>query len=226
MSATTSTYTGLITSEHNQQPNFVATVALSVQPFVDGQNVLGPMPSQYDLDNAVGVQLDTVGIWVGRSRNVETPLPNVYFSGGVTGLGWGQGVWKGPFDPTQGLTSLDDDTYRLLLRAVIAANNWDGSIPSALAALANIFNDTETPGTLLWIEDGLDMTMTFVLSGEQPPVVFQAILATGLVPLKPGGVEANYVMTSVYDTPVFAWGMDNSYGAGWGTGAWAVPLST
>ncbi|MGC7970039.1 DUF2612 domain-containing protein, partial [Salmonella enterica] len=72
------------------------------------------LPFDFDLDQAIGVQLDAVGEWVGISRNITVPLAGVYFSFDIAGLGFDQGVWKGPFDPDTGLTTLDDDTYRLL----------------------------------------------------------------------------------------------------------------
>jgi hypothetical protein len=218
-------YLALIIPEHQGQPDFAATILLSVQPFVDAQNTLSALVSEFDVDTAVGVQLDAVGVRVGISRYVKTQLPNVYFSWDVTGLGWRQGVWKGPFDPTTGLTRLDDDVFRLLIYAKIAANSWDGTVAGAAAALANLFNNSETPGTLLFVQDNYDMTMTVAVSGELPPAVFLALLATGEIPLRPVGVGVNYVQTSVDNTPCFGWGMENEYVSGWGVGAWATPVA-
>lgn len=138
--AQTSDYIGLVTSEHADKPKFVATLSALVQCFVDLQNVTLQIPFDFDLDVAVGVQLDAVGEWVGISRNVNTPLTGVYFSFDTVALGFDQGVWKGPFDPDTGVVSLDDDTYRLLIRAKIGANNWDGTLGSSAAILNSIFN--------------------------------------------------------------------------------------
>lgn len=138
-------YSGLITSEHNQRPKFMAVVEALAQPMVDLQNVLGSMPGEFDLDSAVGAQLDAVGEWVGISRVVNTPLTGVYFSFDTAGLGFDQGVWKGPFDPDTGLTRLDDETYRLVLRAKIGANHWDGTLESSKAILNAIFSVGDAP---------------------------------------------------------------------------------
>lgn len=219
-----SDYTGLVTSEYQGAAKFLATIAATAQPMVDNQALLAGMAALFDLDTTTGAQLDVVGLWVGQSRNVPAPLVGVYFCWGGTGPGWGFGAWKGPHDPSQGLTTLDDGTYRLLLRATIAGNHWDGTLAGAAAALANLFNGSSTPGTLIWIDDGLSMNMTFVVSGQQPTAVFAAILRDGLVPLRPAGVSCNYVQTSVSGAPVFCWGMNNAYGAGWGSGAWAQAL--
>lgn len=223
-SAIVSAYTGLITPEHNQQPDYIATVTLSVQPFVDGQNVLLSLPGIFDLDVAVGSQLDTVGAWAGIARYVPVPLTNVYFTWGSSTLGWNQGVWKGPFDPTDGLVTLPDDVYRLVIRTKIDLNNWDGTVPGAAAALANLFNDTVTPGTLIVIQNNQNMTMTIGISGQIPPPVYSSLLANDFFPIKPAGIGINFVETTVNNAPCFGFGVDNEYVGGWGTGAWAAPI--
>lgn len=214
-------YSDLVTSEHNQRPKFMAVVAALAQPMVDLQNVLASMPGKYDLDEAVGVQLDAVGEWVGISRNVNTPLTGVYFSLDTEGLGFDQGNWKGPFDPDTGLTRLDDDSYRLVIRAKIGANHWDGTLGSSAEILNSIFNGD----TYVFIQDNQDMSMTIGISGVIPSAVFLALLANGLIPLKPEGVRVNIVIvTSVDGAPIFGFDMSNDLVAGFDTGAWATPL--
>lgn len=224
MTALLISYLGLITSEHVDQPKFTATVTLSVQPFVDEEVVVAGMAGLFDVDVASGAQLDVVGLWVGQSRFVPVPLTGVYFTWDAPGPGWTFGSWQGPDDPSQGLSRLDDATYRLLLYARIEANTWDGTIAGAQEALADLFTGSSTPGTLVWVQDNFDMTMTFVISGTQPSAVFQAIMKQGLIPLRPTGVGSATVMTSVSGAPVFAWAMSSAYGAGWGAGAWAAAL--
>lgn len=219
-----SDYVSLITSEHAGAPRFVAIVSLLAQAMVDAQNALLGMPGLYDLDSAVGVQLDAVGLWVGISRNVAVPLAGVYFAFDTPGLGFDQGVWFGPFDPTTGVVSLDDDTYRLLLRAKIGANHWDGTLAQSAAILADIFATT-SPGTLIFIQDNMDMTMTIGIAGTIPSALFLALLSGGYLPIKPAGVGiVDYDVTSVDGAPLFGWGVDTPYIAGWGTGAWATTL--
>jgi len=134
-------YTGLITSEHNDKPKFMALVSALSQPAVDIRNGYATFSDAFDLDDAVGVQLDAVGLWAGIGRSVPTPLAGVYFSFDVDGLGFDQGVWQGPFDPDTGVTNLDDDTYRLLIKTKIGANHWDGTLASAVAILSIVFNN-------------------------------------------------------------------------------------
>lgn len=192
MSGDVSPYTGLITSEHQSAPNFMATVAASCQPFADMVAVLESMPGLYDLDNAVGVQLDTVGLWVGVSRNLAEPLTGVYFAFDTAGLGFDQGVWFGPGDLATTLYVLPDDSYRTLLRAKIAANQWDGTIPSAYAIWELLLQPS---GLDIEIADNGNMTMTLTLTGTSD-VVTQAIFSQGLLDLKPAGVSVTNVISA------------------------------
>ena len=216
-----SQYTDLITSEHNKRPKFMAVVETLAEPMVDLQNVLSAMPGKFDLDNAVGDQLDTIGLWVGISRDVPVPLTSVYFSLDIDGLGFDQGSWKGPFDPDAGLTRLDDDTYRLVIRAKIGANHWDGTLEASKAILDSIFGG----GTFVFIQDNQDMSMTIGIAGVIPSAVFLAVLANGFIPLKPEGVRINIVIVTTVDgAPMFGFDMSNNLVAGFDTGAWGTSL--
>jgi len=215
-----SKYVGLITSEHADKPKFSAMVAAVAQCFVDQQNSLASFVPAFDLDQAVGDQLDILGLWVGISRRVDTPLTGVYFSFDITGVGFDQGVWQGPFDPFTGVTLLDDDTYRILIRAKIGANHWDGTLGTSAAILNQIFDN----GTNVFIQDNQDMTMTIGVSGVIPSAVLLALLKGGYIPLKPEGVlVSSYVVTS-NDGPIFGFDMENQYVSGFDVGAWGTPL--
>ncbi|KVE23799.1 hypothetical protein WS67_21455 [Burkholderia singularis] len=214
-------YTALITSEHRDKPRFMATIGVLVQPLVDQINLLQRMPDEFDLDHADGVQLDDVGRWVGVSRKIRTPLSGIYFSFDMDGLGFDQGAWKGPFDPDTGLTVLDDDTYRLVIRAKIGANHWDGTLASSAAILNHIFGSD----THVFIEDHQDMSMTIGIAGKVPSAVFLALLAGGYIPLKPEGVRVNYtIVTTVDSSPLFGFDMNNQFVTGFDAGAWGRPV--
>lgn len=216
-----SEYAALITSEHSDKPRFMAVVSTLVQPLVDQMNLIESMPGKFDLDVAVGDQLDTIGVWVGVSRKIRTPLTGIYFSFDIAGLGFDQGTWKGPFDPDTGLTVLDDDTYRLVIRAKIGANHWDGTLEQSAAILNSIF-DTDTH---VFIEDHQDMSMTIGIAGKVPSAVFLALLAGGYIPLKPEGVRVNYtIVTTIDGSPLFGFDMSNQLVAGFDVGAWSRPV--
>ena len=60
-------YTDRITSEHADKPRFVATVETTAQPLADTSWLEQNYYLYYDVDLAVGTQLDVIGVWVGRT---------------------------------------------------------------------------------------------------------------------------------------------------------------
>jgi hypothetical protein len=248
---TTADYLALVPKANRNKPKFAAALTAILNPVVAAGAAARSLIPAFDIDTAEGVQLDVVGEWVGRSRHIATPLPNVYFSFDTPGLGFDQGVWRGPYDDERGLTSLDDDTYRKLLRAKILANSWDGSIPGANAILGAFFDDPETfvfvedvgcalqPGDWFafdtvgrgfdegrwfqpWDEVNGAMTMAVNVSGKLPSALDLAILAGGYLPIKPAGVSVIYAVTSVDGSPVFGFDCDNEFIGGFDRGAFGI----
>lgn len=215
---TISAYTGLITSEHADKPLFVAVISALCQPSADQQSVLAEMPEGYDIDVAVGVQLDAVGEWIGLSRILTIPLTGVYFALDTAGVGLDQGTWLGPFDPTTQLDVLPDDIYRQLLYAKIANNQWDGNVPGAYEFMNKVF-----PGDTFFIQDNGDMSMYIGVVGPTPlNAVTTALLENGYFDIKPVGVRvAGYVTPSVVGSPVFGLDAAGSVMAGLDIGSWA-----
>lgn len=210
-------YLGLITALHRDKPKFSAMISVVSQSFVDAQVVFSSLVPGFDLDLAVGVQLDAVGLWVGIARHVRTPLEGVYFSFDVAGLGFDEGVWKGPFDPDSGVTTLDDDTYRLLIRAKIGANHWDGTLEGSARILNLIFGGT---GTYVFIQDNGDMSIDIGVAGVRPTAIFLALLTGGYIPIKPEGVRVNYYVVPDIDGPLFGFDVENQYISGFDSGIW------
>ncbi|MFM0044135.1 DUF2612 domain-containing protein [Paraburkholderia sediminicola] len=214
------TYTNLITSEHNQRPRFMAMVSLLAQWAVDRQNMLASIPGLYDIDDAVGSQLDAIGLWVGASRNLDLPLTDVYFSFDTAGLGFDQGTWLGPFDPTSGLVALPDAQYRILLYATIAANSWDGTVPGAYTAWNTIFAPL---GYSILIQDNQDMTMTVALLGPTPDAITYALFTGGYLSLRPAGVGiTGYYLPTLPGVPLFGFDAENPSISGFDVGCWAT----
>ena len=214
-------YPGLVTSQH-QKPRYTALVAVLTQPLVDAQALLASMPAEFDVDTAVGVQLDAVGLWAGITRVLRVPLSGVYFAWGIEGVGWSEGVWKGPYDPTSGLTSLPDDVFRRLIKARIAANAWDGSIPGAYSVWESAFADT---GSIILIQDNQAMSMVVGIAGQPLDTIEQALLVNGYIPLKPEGVQVLYYAVAPSVGPLFAWDVSpSSVLSGWDSGQWPTEL--
>jgi hypothetical protein len=80
-----SKYTDLITNYHATKPLFFQHVDLSTRPLLDTSTALNSLITAFDIDTAVGVQLDILGEWIGRSRYVAVPYQAFSFPGIRTG---------------------------------------------------------------------------------------------------------------------------------------------
>jgi len=159
-------YTGRVTPQH-QKPKFIRWLDANIQPLFDVEMVLKALDAEFALDNSVGVQMDVTGDIVGRLRTLS-------------------------FDPACGASPvLDDSTYRLLQRAKISLNQWDGTIPSAMQLWEDIF-----PEYRLIIQDNQNMTMDLFIIGPLTPLE-QELVARGYVAPKPMGVFIHF--TFIYE---------------------------
>lgn len=212
-------YLNLITSEHRDKPKFTAMVALDVSPLVRIQNLLESLIPGYDLDLAIGAQLDVIGKWAGVSRNIAVPVTGVFFSwDDDASLGWDYGIWFNENDPGS-IVSLPDDVYRTLIRAKIAANNWDGTVEGAYAIWEIMF-----PDLFILIQDHQNMTMAFILVGHTVDSLTLALLTGGYIPLKPEGVLVSSYVVPANDGPLFAWDTESDFLQGWDVGSWGIEL--
>ena len=85
-------YTQLITSEHSQQPQYMALVQLLTSTIADITNLIDSMPSLFDLDTAVDDRLDVLGEWIGLNRAVGGILLIDFFgfADDASALGFGE----------------------------------------------------------------------------------------------------------------------------------------
>jgi hypothetical protein len=244
-------YIALITPWHASRPKFVATVQLLLEPLVAIQEAINHLPENFDLEEAIGVQLDIVGKWVGQDRVVTIPPPAPWFAFDIPVRGFDLGIWRGPHQILGIPTSLDDDTYRRLLYAVISANHYDGSIPGIQRALDIFFTDPDSNifvldgGTAIhypdWfsfdiVDQGFDqgrwrqpledargaMFITVNVAGKIPSRLDLALLSGGYIPVKPGGIRVETYVTSIDETPLFGFDSDGNSIAGFDHGSWGI----
>lgn len=199
--ASVANYTGLITSEHAPRPNFVATVGVVAGCWVDLQNLLYSLPTEFDVDYARWTSLDALGVRIGLDRNLRAISPGLYVQA-----------------PPASLVPLSDIDYSYLLHGKIGANKWDGSIGDAYVNLLSIFG---AYGSRLFLIDNQDMSITVAIAGAVPDLAMQAALSGGYMQARPAGVLAKYVYPTAPGGPLFGFGVENQFISGFGIGVWA-----
>lgn len=173
-------YTQFITWEHVDKPKYMQLVALVTGAVDQIRETIADMPALFDVDNAVGPQLDVVGLWVGQPRLVDQVLVQGYF-------GFADNAAAKPFgeltDPSAGgrfyeqgdvfanTTTLADSEYRTVIKARIARNQWDGTLPGLEAALTYVF------GAGCYVTDPGTLSLTITIGRVITPTE-QALLST------------------------------------------------
>ena len=222
-------YVSLITSEYQNSAKLIAFLTAALQKLDDVSTCADGLVDDFDLDNAVGVQLDTQGVIIGQSRVLTVALTGVFMTWQVTGstynnLGWESGVWKDPANTQTSLVSLPDDLYRLVLKAKVAINNWDGTIP----ALYKIWNTLFAGDNIqVIIQDNQDMSMALGFWGNSQWPVFQQLVQSGMLSVRPQAVSLLTYVSSVLNVPLMIWQATGQpyNGSGWETGTWGTMVT-
>lgn len=156
-------YLNSVTSQHRDKKKFIAWLSSSLTIIDHAYIMTKNIDNDFDLDNALGVQLDMLGQSIGRKRMLTFQPLNDH-------------------NPV-----MDDETYRLVLKAKVAMNNWDGKTESAYEIWDNTFKDIG-----LQIQDNQDMSMTAYVTGYVKQIR-QDLIQHGYIVPKPEGVKINYI---------------------------------
>lgn len=187
-------YTELIAGAHFDQPRYQQFIYELTEPLNEARKRLAVFYKHFDVDTAVGVQLDAVGVRVGISRCLPMKLVGVYFAlDDVDGVGFDKGVWKGQFDPSDGMVTLDDETYRAVIKTKILANKFDGkneSVPEFLNTALGYFG---VPAKLFDFQGQQNMHVVINLTkAETPPIVWE-LISRRLIDIVAAGVGMQIV---------------------------------
>lgn len=156
-------YLNNITSQHRDKKKFIEWISSSLIILDHAYIMTKNIDNDFDLDNAIGIQLDMLGQSIGRERTLT-------------------------FQPLNGHNPiLDDETYRLVLKAKVAMNMWDGQTESAYEIWDNTFRDIG-----LQIQDNQDMSMTAYVTGYVNQIR-QDLIQHGYIVPKPESVRINYI---------------------------------
>jgi hypothetical protein len=181
-------YLQLLTSQYQDSPKLKAALELMVTRLDEVDSCMDLMDYSFDLDYAVGVQLDILGEVVGIKRIL-------------------------PFQPTYGLSPiLVDEDYRILLKATIGKNHWDG-IQGTLSDLwAVLF-----PDAILATHDNNiygRMDMDIFINFPNRSSIFIDLALRGYIVPTPECVKVKYYLGPPF--PLFGCDFDDPYVSGAG----------
>lgn len=199
-------YTTLITSEHADKPKFVAIVQTVAGAICDVTSLIQSMPQTFDLDVAVGAQLDILGQWIGQPRSVGGVLTLGYFgfSDNVAAANFGEennaaigGRFYEEDEPFTSTAVLADPEYRTVLRAKILRNHYQGTTEEIVEALHLIFN---APAH---VDDQGTMSISVVINAPISPIGQSLLTNFDLLP-RPAGVAIGQIVYTDLSGDAFA----------------------
>ena len=193
-------YRKLLTSEYKTRPRLTQWLLWLISEGLTYNSLLQVILDAFDIDTAIGAQLDTLGKIAGVGR-----VLTFYPSDG-----------SGPI--------MNDDTYRLVIKARLIQNLWKGTLDELYDAWDVLFPDIS-----LQLQDlqshgpGDAMTYNVVISGEFTELMRELIVNGYIVP-KPEGVRINNLLiTDTTGKPLFAYDLNDADFSGY-TAHWAEPL--
>lgn len=143
-------YANLLIIQYRNLPNARGTIeSLVGESYADGISL--DVLNAFDLETAVGQQLDILGKYIGLSRQVNIFLPNQ-------------------------TTRLNDDDYRTLLKLKLITNNGRASTGEIKKSLYELFPDTirvydnRDMSYTYFVSDTLQDLMTIIVSEELLPL--------------------------------------------------------
>lgn len=209
-------YSSLVTSQHNSKPKFMGMTANDTAPYTKMQEIINNIHTDYDLDFAIGNQLDIIGEWVGISRKIETPL-DIWFSWDSTvSLGWDNGAWANTYSQTSAIVSLPDEPYRFLIRAKILSNYFDGTLEGLYGIISALF-----PNSGAVILEYSDISIVIgVTNISNMGIIERSMITHGYVPFIPMGVRVREYIATPTVGSFFAWDTNTSSFSGWDSGQW------
>jgi hypothetical protein len=175
VSVFTKQYTDLLIKQYWEKPNAFAEIEMQADTWEAINDLATDLSTAFDVDTAIGKQLDIIGKRVGISRVVTEVLP------GYTGL------------------VLDDDDYRLFIRVKVAKNNSSGLMVSDERISINDVIQLAFDGEAYAV-DNKDMTLTLIISYDVDEALASVIRDLDLLP-KPMAVRYRFIMQTDLDNP-------------------------
>ena len=178
----------LITSEYRDKPNYIQFLTALLTPVLNVIKLNHDMSTMMNIDTATGKTLDLIGDILSLPRQVN-------------------------FQPSGGISSvLNDEYYRLILKARIAQSQWtDGTLRGLHSIWSILF-----PNNPVLIVDHQNMSASVVVLGLNDSLSKDLITHGYIVP-KPIGVRYEYGFT---EKPIYSQDLDTEMLKGFDEGYW------
>jgi hypothetical protein len=177
-------YLNMVPSANRAKPKFIADLSIDLKIFDTLFTLCGQIDSIYKIDNAFGSWLDVIGEVVGASRRISISETEAYY--------------------------LNDEDYKIYIKATIAKNAWNGQIDSLQDLWFELF------GTHIGILDNQNMSINVYIIGNFSNNILRLIKANKIIP-KPVGVKINYY---ILKNRIFSYDYDNMIYTGY-EGDWS-----
>jgi hypothetical protein len=184
-------YVNLLIIQYNNKPKARATIELLARELL-ANGIYTDVLNGYNVDTAVGVQLDVIGKYVGIDRfyyNYELTddffgFADAYDIGGTSAniVGFDdafspdkEGLYLDAFDIVSNKLRLNDDAYRVLIKLRIIQNHSTHDTDSISSSLFQFFGDS------IVMTDNYDMTITYFV-GDSSNELIQAAIQKEVLP--------------------------------------------
>lgn len=192
----------LLIKQYWEKPKAKAEIELQASTWDKTRAFLDALDPAFDLDNAIGAQLDVLGRIVGISRSVPSVIPKIYFGFSVNPANEGfadrfnslrvGGPFFDRFSSAFTDLQLNDNDYRFFICIKAAKNLASGYVSSDkyIGIQDVVLSAFEGQA---YVVDNLDMTLTLYVSPAVSADRLRLIQALSLLP-KPQAVRYRVVI--------------------------------
>ena len=167
-------YAGLLAIQYRGKPRAAATIRILVKQAV-ADFLAAQLQEAFNLETAVGNQLDVIAKYIGVNRNSNIPTSVAFFTmddaaAPAGGNGYNDStaaalngfIYESASESDQPTTAFSDVQFLFVLKMQIALNHFDGTFRYIGNFLAKYF-----PGQIT-VTDNLNMTLTYTVQPGLP----------------------------------------------------------
>lgn len=209
-------YEDLLIVQYSGKPKASATVSEIVRRFKNNSDAMAQFEEAFDLDSAVGAQLDIIGKIVGISRNIEGVIPKTFFGfdDNVNARGFSLAPFYTLDQQKYTDTQLSDSDYRFFIRIKIAKNHAKATMADDNGSNLNEVILSMFDG-YAYMVDNKDMTVTIYIENSPKSYLLPYAITLDLIPL-PQAVDVKYISITAREPFGF---LNNPNSLGFGQGS-------